>query len=150
MLTNIFAADGSGGRMSVRGRPVKRLQADEAAVKELLRRVRAATSTVREKERANIILLRLEGMGVEAVAKRLGTTPKRVSAWSRRFEDKGLAGLGDRPGRGRQPSISEAKVARVITEATRPPKGRSRWSAREPGPPCWHVPSSIYGSPQSD
>src|SRR5215469_2466890 len=108
--------------MSGRGRPVKRLRADEGAVKELRRRARAGTSTVREQERASIVLLRLDGLGVEAVAKQLGTTPKRVSTWSRRFEEKGLAGLDDRPGRGRQPSIPEANVARVVIEVTRPPE----------------------------
>jgi transposase len=114
-------------------RPVNGLQAEETAVKELRRRVRAATSTVRVRERASIVLLRLDGLGVEAVAKQLGTTPKRVSAWSKRFEENGVAGLEDKPGRGRRPSIPEAKVARVVTEATRPPKGRSRWSARSMG-----------------
>ena len=39
-------------------------------------------------------------------------------------------GLADKGGQGRKPSLPEAKVARVITEATRPPKGRSRWSVR--------------------
>jgi transposase len=119
--------------MSGRGRPVKRLRADEAAVKELRRRARAATSTVREQDRANIVLLRLDGLGVEAVAKRLGTTPKRVSAWSKRFEENGLDGLEDKSGRGRRPSVPEAKVACVVSEVTRPPKGRNRWSVRSMG-----------------
>jgi len=88
---------------------------------------------VREQERANIVLLRLEGKGVEAIAVELGTTAKRVSLWSKRFEVKGLAGLEDKSGRGRRPSIPEAKVARVITEATRPPQGRNRWSVRSMG-----------------
>jgi hypothetical protein len=42
----------------------------------------------------------------------------------------GLAGLDDKKGRGRKASIPDAKVARIITEATRPSKGRSRWSTR--------------------
>ena len=114
-------------------RPVKRIQADAESVKELQRRGRAATSTVREQERAAIVLLRLDGNGVEAVAEQLGTTAKRVSLWCKRFEEKGLAGLEDRPGRGRRPSIPEVKVARVITEATRPPESRDRWSVRSMG-----------------
>lgn len=43
---------------------------------------------------------------------------------------RGLDGLKDAPCRGRKPSISAGKVARVLTEATRPLKGRSRWSVR--------------------
>jgi len=80
--------------------------------------------------RANIILLRIEGLGVEAVAERLSTTSKRVSMWSTRFARLSLGGLADEPGRGRKASIAAAKVARVIIEATRPPSGRSRWSIR--------------------
>jgi transposase len=111
-------------------RPIKRLQAEPSAMAELRRRSRSTTVGVRDRERANIILLRVEGLGVEAVAERLGTTPKRVSMWSSRFARSGLDGLVDEPGRGRKASIAAAKVARVITEATRPPAGRSRWSIR--------------------
>jgi hypothetical protein len=74
---------------------------------------------VRDRERANIILLRIEGLGVE-FAERPSTTPKRVSMGSTRFARSGLDGLADEPGRGRKASIAAAKVARVITEATRP------------------------------
>ena len=114
-------------------RPIKRLHADAQVVRELQRRARAATSTVREQERASIILLRMKGVSVETVAEELGTTARRVSTWSKRFENQGLAGLDDKPGRGRRPSISEGKVARVVGEVTRPPKGRKRWSVRSMG-----------------
>jgi hypothetical protein len=49
---------------------------------------------------------------------------------SRRFESAGLAGLEERPGRGCQASIPAATLARVVTEATRPPAGKTRWSLR--------------------
>ena len=111
-------------------RPIKQLYAEPDVAKELRRRARSTAIGARDKERANIILLRLDGVGVEAVAERLKTTPKRVSLWSRRFETLGLVGLDDKPGRGRKPSISNAKVARVVTEATRPPQGKTRWSIR--------------------
>src|ERR1700761_8691481 len=111
-------------------RPIKRLQAEPSVIAELRRRARSTTIGVRDRERANIVLLRLDGLGVDAVAERLHTTPKRVSMWSGRFAASGLDGLADKLGRGRKASIAEAKVARVITEATRPPPGRSRWSIR--------------------
>jgi transposase len=111
-------------------RPIKRIAAEADVVKKLRRRAWASTSTVREQERAEIVLARIDGLSVTAAAERLGTTPKRVSMWTKRFEEEGLAGLEDQPGRGRPPSIPEAKVERVITEATRPPKPRTRWSLR--------------------
>jgi transposase len=67
---------------------------------------------------------------VEAIAARMGTTAKRVSMWCRRFAASGLSGLGERPGRGRKPSIPQAKIERVLTEATRPPAPMKRWSIR--------------------
>lgn len=111
-------------------RPIKRLQAEPGVVKELRRRSRSTSIGVRDRERADILLLRLDGLGVEAIAGRLATTAKRVSLWCGRFEASGLDGLADRPGRGRKASIPAAKVARVVSEATRPPQGRTRWSLR--------------------
>jgi transposase len=111
-------------------RPIKRVTAEADVVKELRRRSRASTGTVRERERADIVLARLGGLSVTAAAEKLGTTPKRVSTWTKRFAEEGLAGLDDKPGRGRRSSLPEAKVERVITEATRPPKPRTRWSLR--------------------
>jgi len=124
-------------------RPIKRLHAEGDVVKELRRRARSTTIGVRDGERAEIILLRLDGVGVVAAAEQLKTTPKRVSTWSKRFEKAGLAALNDKPGRGRKPSIPEAKIARVVTEATRPPKGRSRWSIRSMARHAGISPSSV-------
>ena len=59
------------------GRPIKRLQAEPGVIAELRRRSRSTTIGMRDGERANIILLRIEGLGVEAVAERLSTTSKR-------------------------------------------------------------------------
>ena len=81
-------------------RPIKRLQAEPAVVEDLRRRSRARTSMVRERERAEIILLRLEGLGVAEIALRLKTTAKRVSTSSKHFETRGLAGLEEAAGRG--------------------------------------------------
>jgi hypothetical protein len=102
------------------GRPIKRITAEPEVIAELERRSRATRVEARAKERAAIVLLRLEGLGVAAVAARLGTTPKRVSTWTKRFETKGLSGLEDEPGGGRKPSIPLEKIERVLTAATRP------------------------------
>jgi|GEM_PF-4763481 len=50
-------------------RPIKRLKAEPEVVEELRRRSRARTSMVRDRRRAEIILLRLEGVRV-AISKR--------------------------------------------------------------------------------
>ena len=111
-------------------RPIKRIEADEVVARELRRRSRAKTGAVQERERAAMVLARLEGLSVTAAAERLGTTAKRVSFWTQRFEAQGLDGLDDKPGRGRKSWLPADKIARVITEATRPPRPRLRWSLR--------------------
>src|SRR5215471_5414676 len=84
------------------------------------RRAKAPTCVHRDRFRANIILLRLEGLKIESVAKRLKTSMATVSTWSARFETDGLDGLNDKVGRGRKPSIPQKKVARLS------PKSRGR------------------------
>jgi transposase len=111
-------------------RPVKILSATDEVRAELRRRANGRANEHRERFRAGIILRRLEGVGIKEVAGRLNTSTRTVSIWSSRFERSGLTGLDDKEGRGRKPSLPEDKVARVITEATRPPKGRTRWSVR--------------------
>lgn len=124
-------------------RPIKRLEAEPGVAEELRRRLRARTCLVRERERAEIILLRLEGVGVAKIAARLKTTAKRVSTWSKRFETSGLAGLEEAAGRGRKPSLPVKKIESVVTEVTRPPKGRSRWSVRSMARHAGVSPSSV-------
>lgn len=124
-------------------RPIKQVVAEPEVVAELRRRLRARTSLARERERAEIILLRLEGVGVAEIAARLKTTAKRVSTWSKRFETHGLVGLEEAAGRGRKPSLPVKKIERVVTEVTRPPKGRSRWSVRSMARHAGVSPSSV-------
>lgn len=123
--------------------PIKQSRAEPEVLSELSRRLRARTSTVRERERAEIILLRLEGVSVGLIAERLKTTAKRVSIWSQRFQAQGLAGLEDVKGRGRKPSLPTRKIERIVTEVTRPPKGRSRWSVRSMARHAGVSPSSV-------
>src|SRR6267378_2403412 len=84
-------------------RPVKVITASAEVRAELQRRAKAPTSAHRDRFRANIILLRLEGLKIESVAKQLKTSMPTVSTWSGRFEAHGLDGLNDKAGRGRKP-----------------------------------------------
>jgi transposase len=111
-------------------RPVKVLSASDEVRAELRRRANGRANEHRERFRAGIILQRLQGVAIKEAAARMSTSARTVSVWSSRFERSGLAGLDDKDGRGRKPSLPTDKVARVITEATRPPTGRTRWSVR--------------------
>ena len=124
-------------------RPIKVLETTEAVRGELRRRVRAPTSAQRDRFRAEIILLRLDGLKEADVAARMATSVPTVSTWSSRFEKAGLAGLKDKAGRGRKPSIPTAKLERVVTEVTQPPENRARWSVRSMGRHAGISPSTV-------
>lgn len=111
-------------------RPISIIELDAAEEKELRRRVRAHSIPKRDSLRAAIILRRAEGVRQVDVAEELGVSVACVNKWSQRFEREGLEGLADRPGRGRKPSIPLETVARVIEDAGKAPKPRSRWTTR--------------------
>jgi transposase len=124
-------------------RPIKAVTASAEVQVELERRAKAATSAHRDRFRAQIILLRLDGLKIADVAERMGTSMPTVSIWSSRFERSGLDGLKDKTGRGRKPSIPTKKIERVVTEVTRPPNTRTRWSVRSMGRHVGISPSSV-------
>jgi transposase len=95
-------------------------------------------------ERARIITLSWDGLGVAAIAAEVGCHPNRVRRWLHRFNAAGLDGLGDRPGAGRKRRITEAQRSVIIALARSEPPGRlARDGAGElsaddeSGPPQW-------------
>jgi transposase len=75
-------------------------------------------------ERARIVALSWDGLGVPAIAERLGCHPKKVRRWLHRFNADGVGGLGDRPGCGRKRRITEAERSRIIALARAAPPGQ--------------------------
>jgi transposase len=95
-------------------------------------------------ERARIVVLSWDGLGVPAIAGLLGCHPKKVRRWLHRFNAAGLDGLGDRPGAGRRRRITEAERSRIIAMARSEPPGRLARDAAgelsaddEDGPAQW-------------
>jgi transposase len=74
--------------------------------------------------RAQIIALSWDGLRVPAIAEALGCSQKAVRHRLARFAADGLDGLGDRPGAGRKPRISQAQRSRLIALVAGPPPGR--------------------------
>ena len=75
-------------------------------------------------ERARIIVLSWDGLGVPAIAGQLGCHPKKVRRWLHRFNAAGIDGLGDRPGVGRKRRITEAQRSAIIAMARSAPPGQ--------------------------
>jgi transposase len=111
-------------------RPVSVLGLTPEERSALRRRVASPTTSQRDSLRARIILLRSQGQREADVARTVAASINTVSTWSKRFEEKGLEGLKDRPGRGRKPFLAPEKVRQAISRVTQPPKGKKKWSTR--------------------
>ena len=125
-------------------RPISTVEITESEQQELQRRVKAPTVSKRDSLRAAIVLRRGEGVGQVQVAEELGVSVACVNKWSQRFERDGLEGLRDGKGRGRPPTIPARQVEKVITQATRPPKPRKRWSVRTMAKDVGISPDSVH------
>lgn len=75
-------------------------------------------------ERAQIVALSWDGLGVAAIAARVGCHDNTVRRWLHRFNAAGIDGLGNRPGSGRKRRITEAERSQVIALARSVPPGR--------------------------
>jgi transposase len=67
-------------------------------------KARKYTLSYRDVIRAKIVLLAADGLRNDEIAARLDTRREIVSKWRKRFFEQGLAGLEERPRRGR-PSV---------------------------------------------
>jgi transposase len=68
---------------------------------ELERRAREVTAPWREVQRARMILYAAEGLADSEIAARLDCHPEIVSRWRRRFCERRIEGLEDKPRTGR-------------------------------------------------
>jgi len=82
-----------------------RIELEEAARQALKARARKYTLPYRDVVRAQMILLAAEGLRNDEIARRLNTRREVVSMWRKRFFEQGLAGLDERPRRGRPPAF---------------------------------------------
>ena len=88
--------------------------------------------------RAKIIVQGLNGFTGKEIAANLGVRPNTVSQWLRRFSEKGIAALHDRPrpGKPRQYDLDFRHKILTVLERT-PPSGQAQWDgaavARELG-----------------
>ena len=69
-------------------------------------RARKYTLSYRDVFRAQTILLAAQGLRNDEIAARLNTRREVVSKWRKRFFEEGVAGLDERPRRGRPPVFS--------------------------------------------
>jgi transposase len=82
--------------------------------------------------RARIVLMAAAGESNSEIARRLAVSRPTVIMWRQRFAAGGLSALTEvRPGRGRKPTISAAKVKAIVAATTQSlPPGQTHWSCR--------------------
>src|SRR5215211_5829879 len=75
--------------------------------------------------RARIITLSWQGLRTASIAEELGCHPQTVRRRLHRFNTEGIDGLGDRPGAGRRPRITEQERSKIIAlVSNKEPPGR--------------------------
>ncbi len=74
--------------------------------------------------RARIVFLSWQGSRITKIAEELGCHPKTVRKRLHRFNTEGIDGLGDRPGAGRKPRITQEERSRIIALVSKDPPGR--------------------------
>lgn len=99
---------------------------------ELERRLRAQTTTHRDRQRAEVVLLAADGVAGNRIAPMVGLSQQSVCKWRVQFRDRGLDGLVDAPRAGRPlvygPIDRLVLMAKVTEEH---PKVDSQWSHSE-------------------
>lgn len=89
------------------------------------------TAPVREAQRARIVLAAARGETNSTIGRAVGLHRVMVSKWRQRFAKQRLAGLVDRPRKGKPGKYSETDRLRVIeTACTQKPKAETHWSVR--------------------
>lgn len=95
-------------------------------------------------KRARIVLYRAEGMRQVDVAAEVGVRQRIVSKWEKRFRTQGVEGLAEARRSGRKPTLPEEVQRSIITDATRPPEPRRRWSLRTMAKSKGVSPSTVH------
>jgi transposase len=94
-------------------------------------------------QRAQIVALSWDGVRVPAIADKVGCHPETVRRRLYRFNAEGIDGLGDRPGPGRRPRITQSERSRIIALVKTTPPGKptwdsgGMWAADPTGPSVW-------------
>jgi transposase len=82
----------------------------------------ARTAPARAVERARVVVAALKGQLVEEIAAEQHLSRNTIYLWLHRFEQRGLAGLEDRPRSGRPRTYPGEQVGEIVASALTKPK----------------------------
>ena len=126
------------------GKRSRIVQCDGVTLEKLKALVARRTTPSGMAQRAKIVLACIEGETVQGIVDRLHTSPATVMRWKKRFIEKGLQGIEDKPRCGRPSHIDLAFKKAVLQKLEEePPKGFGQWDgallSRELGLPVHSV-----------
>ena len=105
---------------------VRLTQEQEKALTEVVTRGTVNARTIR---RAHTLLLTWEGKTDEQIAELMRCCPETVAKTRRRFEERGMASLYDRPRPGAKRKLDGHAEARLVAIAcSQAPEGRGSWT----------------------
>ena len=112
--------------------PTPPLMVTEAQREVLETLSRSQTAAHRDVQRSTALLMASDGFATTRIAKEIGVSPATVTRWRESFAAEGLkASVKVRPGRGRKPSISPEKIAKIVHATLHEtPPGETHWSCR--------------------
>lgn len=114
------------------GRIPARFELSEPEHQTLKMWANAGTTQQRMARRARVVLLSAQGLSLKEVTRLSGLSQQNCSKWRRRFLRERLAGLQDKPRRGRPPVIPpKKKLAVTALACEKPLDGSNQWSVRK-------------------
>ena len=120
------------------------IELSELEAAELASRLRRRKVARADAMRAEIVLLAAQGVSNLTIASRLGITRVTVATWRKRFAEQRLGGLQDEPRPGAPRTVSDEKVAEVVTATLETlPTGRTHWSSRGMAKASGLAPSTV-------
>ena len=90
--------------------------------KKVLRRLHKQSERARVRDRAQCVLLSEQGYTIPTLCKMLDVTQVTIYNWFNNWEERGLAGLYDKPGRGRKKKLTVEQQAQVIEWTRQSPR----------------------------
>lgn len=114
---------------------------DEAEERQVRRLARSRHAPGDWSLRAKIVARSWDGLRTTAIAAELGCHAQTVRERLARFAAEGLDGLGDRPGAGRKPRLTEDERSRLIALVKERPPGRLVWDGHRMVSPAPDAPA---------
>src|SRR6201998_1286479 len=107
-----------------------KLVLSSAEEEQLQQLIRAQSTPQGLAKRARVVQLAAQGMGVRAIGARVGMHFNQVAKWRRRYIRGGLGALQEERRSARKSRLSTEVLRQIVDQATRPPRGRARWTCR--------------------